>query len=86
MDKALCSSAAGVFLHGKIIQVDIPSFLYLSENELLQSTPDSTKTSAMQHLDFFIPCLRLDRTYQGDEAVNNYSGRGLAAKKDTQTI
>lgn len=60
----------------------MPPLLYIPDNDLLHVSFADTTDNAMKHLDFFTPCIRIDRDFAGDEAKPDYSGWGLIAKKE----
>lgn len=52
----------------------LPELVYFQIPEKKQGAKNQEETYFMQYLDFFMPCLRIDRDYSGDESRQDYSG------------
>ena len=60
----------------------IPSLLYVPDKDLKYDSFADNMNNAMNHLDFFTPCIRIDRCFTGDEIQQDYSGWGLITQKE----
>lgn len=69
-------------LSGQYTISQIPPLLYIPDNDLMHVSFANRTNNAMKHLDFFTPCIRIDRDFAGDEMKPDYSGWGLIAKKE----
>lgn len=57
----------------------MPSLHYIPDKDLIQAP---FVNQAIKYLDFFIPCICVDRDFSGDETKSDYSGWGVVAKKE----
>lgn len=60
----------------------LPDLVFVMTPEIKRDGNPQEKTSFMQFLDFFMPCIRIDEDYSGDESRQDYSGWGVLLKKE----
>lgn len=60
----------------------LPEMVYFPTTEKKQDLNHPEKNDFMQFLDFFMPCLHIDRDYSGDESRQDYSGWGVLITRE----
>ena len=60
----------------------VPDLVFFSDRENEQMSMNDGANNFMRYLDFFMPCLRIDRAYAGDESLQDYSGWGALISRE----